>query len=436
MINNNDVIIIISTNIEDDDLLSIINSLEFKDKTFLVTDTVINADASGIIYTLDKFDNLDYTISNIKSILADSGKTAVGIIGLDEEYHYRISLSIADALSLQYYDQRVLDIASNKYLQKKVFSEAKVRIPKYLLFDIDTGIPNSTIEQIGFPNVLKPITGYGSYEIYVNDDIKMLKQNISSIKNSANDSDNPDSIVFNNHTFLDNEGNESSIDPAKFFIIEEYVGGDEYSCDFIIDKGRVDVLRVVKKIPGAALGQFNGFILFNPDTAKFSPFKNFRLASECHKIASALGISEGVCMVDFKYYNDEIIVIESTVRPGIATFIELMSLIYGYTSINMIIRQKLEVYTKIQIPETIGASIFLVTKSLGAIDKLDIANISDINGIELLKEYLYYNSGHIITDPDYDNGITLLGYVQIKILSEPVIESLFYDMNNAINPDK
>lgn len=431
IMNDNNVIIIVSTNIEDDDISAIIDNLEFRNKIFLITDNDTTADTSGMMHVVDKFKDLDITIRNIQSVLKDAGKIAVGIIGLDEEHHYRISLAIAESLSIKYYDRRVLDIASNKYLQKKVFSEKNIRIPKYFLLEINNPIPIRELDNIGFPNVLKPITGYGSYSVYINDDMDMLGKNISSIKDSVNDINNSDSIVFNHHKFVDANGKESFIDPGQFFIIEEYVGGDEYSCDFIINEGLVDILRVVKKIPGIGIGEFNGFILFNPDNNKISGFDINMLKSECTKIALALGIKEGVCMVDFKHYDDEIIIIESTVRPGIATFVELMGLLYNYTSINMLIRQKLGCYTNEKIPNIIGASVFIVGKSLGTIKNFDTDKLSDGANFSVLNICKYYDTGDIISDYDYESGVKLMGYVLLKVLSEDCLDSLFYDINTS-----
>jgi len=38
-------------------------------------------------------------------------------------------------------------------------------------------------------------------------------------------------------------------DPRRTFAIEEFVAGDEYSCDFVLDRGRAEIIRTAHKLP-------------------------------------------------------------------------------------------------------------------------------------------------------------------------------------------
>jgi hypothetical protein len=196
----------------------------------------------------------------------------------------------------------------------------------------------------------------------------------------------------------------TKLDPLKQFLVEEFIGGDEYSCDFLIEtrKGKisVNVLRVAKKLPSSNFSCFEGYLLFNPDSEPGSDFTVSQLKGSCLKIAKAFGAKEGVCMVDFKFWNDKIYIIESTLRPGISNFIELMAKLYHTTSFNQLIRSYLNLPLKNTkgLPTETGTVLYILTTKKGKIARLDFSQVERLYHSSLIRICAYKKQGDHIED--------------------------------------
>jgi len=108
-------------------------------------------------------------------------------------------------------------------------------------------------------------------------------------------------------------------------IIETYVEGTEYSCDFIVDpmldskqrvyKNQVIPIRFTRKIhaPISVFGTIMAYEVVEFPSGNFSKEEFFSLLS---KAAEALGITRGICMLDFIVTDSGISLLEMTPRPG------------------------------------------------------------------------------------------------------------------------
>ena len=97
--------------------------------------------------------------------------------------------------------------------------------------------------------------------------------------------------------------------------MEEWVEGDEFSCDFLVEKGRVRVIRLARKHPrrNGPLGTIEAYELSPnlPDACRDS-----RLAPLLLRAASSLGIDRAICMADFIVRGDQPVFLELTPRCG------------------------------------------------------------------------------------------------------------------------
>ncbi len=416
-----DAVIIIVTNLDDDDFIVIAENLEFKENVLFVSDKT-----SPGAYPIEKLNCIIDDFWDIKSTIArisewGRGRRFVGIIGLDEEYHYSITREVADAFKLRYYSKKTLDSTSNKFLQRQLLNECGVRVPKFELFSGED-------PKIRFPNVLKVLTGYASIHNYLNHSPEELKKNLDVIKKEAAAS-NKD-LMFKPHKI----GDAKTFDPTTEFILEEYIGGEEYSCDYLVDQQGAHVIRVVKKIidPGN-FGGFEGFYLHNPDAAP-SGFSLKELESLCTKIAKCLEIEFGVCMLDFKLINGEFVVIETTVRPGIATFVMLMAEVYGYISMNKLIREKLGVRFDLCLPSKTGLVAYFSTAKRGTVKRIDLSELDKRkDSLDMISSGVYYYDG----EPIYDTSTCktpekLLGYALVRDVAYADINKKIKEIRNLI----
>ncbi|MBU1169955.1 MAG: ATP-grasp domain-containing protein [Proteobacteria bacterium] len=98
-------------------------------------------------------------------------------------------------------------------------------------------------------------------------------------------------------------------------MMEEFASGTEYSCDFMVDGDRVQLIRMTRKIhaPGDVFGTIMAYevIDFLPDNISRNYF--LKLMGDA---ARSLGIKRAICMVDFIVNGSHITLLELAPRPG------------------------------------------------------------------------------------------------------------------------
>jgi predicted ATP-grasp superfamily ATP-dependent carboligase len=363
-------------------------------------------------YIVDEFKSAASLLRKIEGWGKENNVTFSGVIGLDDEFQFRLTKKISEHFGLNYYNEETLRISSNKFLMKQQFDKNKVPTARYrLISDMDAG-------NIGFPSILKIISGSGSEYIYKNRDKEELHLNFARLLSNA--------AGKNDSWFCKVRTPGSVIDPKKQFLLEEFLEGDEYSLDFILKK-EVRILRVVKKFHGKNVGYFRGFYLMNDKTLEKEGISVRRLEELCMKIAKSLKIDQGVCMVDFINTNEGIKVIETSVRPGLSLFIPLMWKIYGYTSVGILSKLASGQYNGFNRPDTEGAVICLTAQKPGRLVRLDTSRLNKINNI--IEIHTYNKPGCVIHDSEVDHHDLLLGYVLVK---KPDIKKIFKEIEENV----
>ncbi|MCM2325619.1 MAG: ATP-grasp domain-containing protein [Candidatus Woesearchaeota archaeon] len=339
-------------------------------------------------FIIDDFSDTHGLIQKIKE--AAIGKNIVGIIAIDDEMQFRLSSEIAKALSIPFYGERSQDIASNKFFMRQAFDRAKVPSLRYQL------IGEMEDVSLGYPNILKIMTGSGSEFLFKNDTREELAANIVKMRSLVNVDD---SRLREMDTVF------GKVDTRKKFLLEEFAQGDEYSLDFRFD-GDVKLIRVVRKFTSGLTGYFAGFRLLNARSIE-TIFGKGNLEGMCRKIAAALEIDNGVCMVDFKY-DGTLRVIETAMRPGLSTFIHLMNELYGYASIRVLHEMLMGRDFRFDIPEKEGFAYYLLADRPGRLKSIS-ADVESLPGF-ICKKF-YSKAGDMIEDHESDHTDYLLGYV-------------------------
>jgi len=98
-------------------------------------------------------------------------------------------------------------------------------------------------------------------------------------------------------------------------IVEEFVDGQEYSCDFLMEEESATLIRLARKIPSfcGPFGTTMGYVL---DDILPQGFDLQRFCRYLARAAGALGIKRSICMADFMMPNGKIIFLEMAPRPG------------------------------------------------------------------------------------------------------------------------
>ncbi len=224
----------------------------------------------------------------------------VGVACFDCE-SLALAASIAKRLGLAFPSTDAVTNCRNKYLTKTFWHRCGIDCPDYRLvrsaeemLDFFGAIPGHC--------VLKPVNGSGSELIYCCDSEKSCETNFGIIV---------DELRRREKNRLYNARNSG---PPRI-IAEEYVEGEEYSCDFLLNGDRVTVIRVTRKLKAAdqPFGTIRGYIL---PASLPGYFTRTLLPRALLAGARALGLTRSICMADFILRDGRILFLEMTPRPG------------------------------------------------------------------------------------------------------------------------
>lgn len=218
-----------------------------------------------------------------------------GITCFDDE-HMSLTAYLASELKLSYPSITAVKNCRNKYLSKKLWRQFGVPAPACrTLRQQDFANFISELETTSY--VLKPLSGSGSELTFKCDSPSEVEFALSQLENGL-------SARSNHRMYSEFESEE------MLFLAEEFVLGQEYSCDFIVEGEDVDILRLTKKYP-AEDGSFALTAAYELIPFVSSPFSENSLKKMLQQAASAVGLKKAICMVDF---------IE---RDGIPVFLEI-----------------------------------------------------------------------------------------------------------------
>ena len=101
---SNDIIVLLINNLEKEDFLPIIEYSHFKKNILVIFDkrSINEYNECSIDYLVQDFKSCDTIVSHLKKFTKEKQKKIIGVVGLDEEYHYTVSKKIADAFHLQH----------------------------------------------------------------------------------------------------------------------------------------------------------------------------------------------------------------------------------------------------------------------------------------------------------------------------------------------
>ncbi|MBN1885828.1 MAG: hypothetical protein JW876_09950 [Candidatus Krumholzibacteriota bacterium] len=403
-------------NIGDSELLHFIKSLEradLADRVLLVCPAdFATAHAIDPARTIvDEFDDVPALVEKVAAWKNEHRCVFTGIVGIDEEVQFRLSRKLARRFGLEFYGEATCAIAANKYLQKRAFSEHGVPTSDFALC---TGRLADAARRIGFPSVLKALSGTQSHFVFFNRNAGELAANLRRMSRAAA-ATNGDPRFARQRAMLD--GRRVTLDPKSQFLLEAYVPGDEYSCDFLVRDGAIKIIRVTGKLPGSHFGYAGGYRLLNEAGLARANIGRARLEAVCRGIARALGIDAGVCMVDFKKGDGGIVVLETSIRPGLSAFNHLMYDICGYTSLALMAMEKLGRPVRVELPDARGAVVYLYDSADGVPRPLDTPLRDDLfSRCAVTATHLYRDDGGRAADSAVDHSALLRGYVVLNDL--------------------
>lgn len=304
---------------------------------------------------------------------------------------------LAEQVSLFYPSIESIRLCRNKYSGKHLWQKNSVPCPRARIVSSAAEICNF-LQEIRGPCVIKPLRGSGSELVFFcsdNDDCRKWSS-VMRKELQKKHSHRP----YNKDT--------------NMFLAEEFIEGNEYSCDFIIADGKVSIIRLTRKIKEKTklFGTISGYALCNDPPVEFPPST---LENTLYRGATTLGITHAVCMVDFIVKDSNIVLIEMTPRPGGDCIPHLMQRSGAADTLSLTLnfaRQKHFIIPEQQKIDQQNIGLRLHAYKEGIITSIDTTRIktdSRVREIQLIRQ-----AGHHITMPPMDYDSWYLGHVIFK----------------------
>ena len=304
---------------------------------------------------------------------------------------------LADAFALPYPSAEAITACRSKFLSKQMWQQAQLPCPATALVSSDT-------DTIGFfrsierPVVLKPLTGSGSELIFLCNSERDCATAFAELRSGL--AHHPDQRMYTS---------SAQADPRRAFVIEEFVDGTEYSCDFLIEAGRVEVLRIAQKVPARnlPLGATLAYIVPGQLPPGIHP-QAFR--DQLREAAHAVGLTRAICMLDFIVRDNEAVMIEIAPRPGGDCLPPLLEESCGLQMLGAVLDfaegRPLDLPRPEAFRKVVGLHLF-ATRA-GIIDRLDASAL--LADQRVLECHLKHGPGHRVVLPPADYSSRLLGH--------------------------
>ena len=364
-----------------------------------------NIEPSAILFS--PLDSFDETFQALVQHLSAHHVNARGIACFDCE-SLVLASRLAHHLGKPFPPPEAILRSRNKYEARKTWSQAGILSPRAIM----VSELNETLEffhLIENDIVLKPISGSGSELVFRCVTEEEVKESVGIMKSQLPRRRSNPLFTLRSDLF----SGQSAVDPCNSWIAEEFISGDEFSCDFVLENGRVIILRETGKIK--ATDETFGSVL----AYRFPPQypEVFSLENLCHVLrlaAESLGYTWGHFMVDYIIHDNFPCMIEMTPRPGGDSIPDLIKIATGRDLLGM----HMDIMSGRPIPSNglpkslqTFFSVNIYAKEEGRITCLDTCRIISQPWVKDL--FLKKDVGDRIKLPpdDYDNR--LIGYCVI-----------------------
>lgn len=299
--------------------------------------------------------------------------------------------------------------ARNKFLSRRIWQESGIPSPRAAMA---CGLRESLafFRQVKQEIVLKPLSGSGSELLFrcrdeegISHSVQVLMEELPRRKS------NP---LFRP---VPGPAEAGPMDPCRSWVVEEFVPGPEFSCDFILEGERVTVLRETGKVkaPDQTFGSILAYTL-PPEYPE--GFSSQGLPGFLKAAARSLGFTWGHFMADFILMDGRPVIIEMTPRPGGDSIPDLLEAATGVD----ILRLHLEFAgggsvptDPLPRPPQAFASINLYAPEAGAVTRLDPAPMLSLPWVR--RFFCKKNAGDRVLLPPQSYDHRLIGYCIVTL---------------------
>jgi biotin carboxylase len=362
---------------------------------------------SSLLFT--SLENPDEALGVLQTYLTDNRLSPRAFACFDCEYLI-LAGKLAHRLDIPFPSTDAIARTRNKFKARRVWRRAGLRSPTAVLA---SGLAE-TLEfyfQVKRDIVLKPVSGSGSELLFIcrsehdiMESVLILEEQLP--KRRAHPLFRP---VENSFSKVD------PIDPCRSWIVEEFVTGPEFSCDFALWDNKIFMIRETGKVKASdqTFGTVSAYTL-PPIYPK--GFSVERLHRALETASRALGFRWGYFMVDFIVDQGEPVIIEMAPRPGGDSIPDLVTTATGCDILGIYLDMMAGKSPPPNLMDRVDrsfASINLFASEEGFITDLDASGVISCPRVEAL--YLKKQVGDKITLPPHDYDNRILGYCIISL---------------------
>lgn len=241
----------------------------------------MNIDAPGMQYA-DIV--LNISTDNTAAILEAAKRLNINGILTTSDYPVNVVAAVSEELGLPSMSRATANVCTNKYLQRNILSKGLVNCPRYKLVSTEEEMEENEV----FPFIIKPVDSSASRGVKRVDCLDELHDSFCRAKTYSHDGR---------------------------VLVEQYIGGKEYSVETLTQAGETAIIAITEKI---TKGEEFGF--FVEDThrvpARLTEQEVILIETEVFRALSIIGIDNCPTHTEIKLWNGKVYVIEIACRLG------------------------------------------------------------------------------------------------------------------------
>ena len=332
--------------------------------------------------------------------LSRHGLSLSGIACYDDE-SLAVSACLGERLKLPFANEKAVWISRSKFHSKRVWIGAGVHCPRVQTSRDEESL-ESVMDRLGFPLVLKPLTGSGSELVFLCRKRHEARNAFRIISRRL--ARHPDLLMY-----PDRNPGWNSLDPRQDVVAEEGFTGPEYSCDFLLEGSRARLVRLAGKIVAPHLGTGTAYVYYIPDREETGIARR-DLESQLALAARSLGFNGGLFMADFISHRGKACFLEVSPRAAGDCLPWLILASSGLDTLGLAL--DVAEGRKVNIPDPDThlplAAVRLFARQPGTLRAVDTGRLLD--DPKIIEATIYRRPGHRISLPPYDYGSRILGH--------------------------
>jgi len=233
-----------------------------------------------------KYAQKKYLVSSTdaEKVLEVAKKEKVDAILTTSDYPVNVVAKVCKILNLPAMTPEVANICTNKYLQRKLFSDNGINAPKFYLISDDKGIEKYK----DFPYIIKPVDSSASRGVKKVADIEEMREAIK------------DAIEYSR---------------SGQVLIEQFIGGKEFSVETLTQNNETTIVNITEKL---VIGEDYGYFVEDThiEPARISVEDWTLIEEQVRKALACIKANNCPSHTEVKLWNGKAYIIEIACRLG------------------------------------------------------------------------------------------------------------------------